>query len=131
MGINLDAAPEVGIVEAWHEALNSGDLQRLVMLSHSDVEVGGPHGSGRGTKLLQEWADRANIRLTPLRVLHRDDTVVVQQEAEWRSAETGLVMGRQTLASVFVVRDGRVASVVRYDNLTNALQKANLDEFNG
>ena len=131
MGINLDAAPEVGIVEAWHEALNSGDLQRLVMLSHSDVEVGGPHGSGRGTKLLQEWADRANIRLTPLRVLHRDGTVVVQQEAAWRSAETGLVTGRQTLASVFVVRDGRVASVVRYDNLTNALQKANLDEFNG
>ena len=131
MGINLDAAPEVGIVEAWHEALNSGDIQRLVMLSHSDVEVDGPHGSGRGTKLLQEWADRANIRLIPLRVLHRDDTVVVRQEAEWRSVETGLVTGRQTLASIFVVRDGRVASVVRYDNLTNALQKANLDEFNG
>ena len=131
MGINPDAAVEVGIAEDWHEALNSSNIERLVALSHPDVEVGGPHGSGRGTKLLQEWADRANIRLTPLRVLHRDDTVVVQQEAEWRSAETGLVTGRQTLASIFVVRDGRVASVVRYDNLTNALQKANLDEFNG
>src|ERR671928_716418 len=102
MGKNSDTATEVGIVEAWHEALNRSDIERLVMLSHPDVEVGGPHGTGRGTKLLQEWADRANIRLTPLRVLHRDDTVVVQQEAEWRSAETGLVTGRQRLASIFV-----------------------------
>jgi hypothetical protein len=101
------------------------------MLSHPDVEVGGPHGTGRGTKLLQEWADRANIRLTPIRVVHRDDTVVVQQEAEWRSAETGVVTVRQIVASIFIVRDGRVASVVRYDDLTNALQKANLDESNG
>ncbi len=128
METNRDAASEVGIVEAWHEALNSSDLERLVTLSHPNVEVGGPHGTGRGTKLLQEWTDRANIRLEPLRVFHRDDTVVALQEAEWRSAETGLVTGSQTVASVFVVRDHQVASVVRYDDLTNALHKANLDE---
>jgi len=67
---NPDTAAAVGIVEAWHEALNSGDTERLVTLSHPHVEVGGPHGTGHGTKLLQEWADRANIRLTPLRVFH-------------------------------------------------------------
>jgi ketosteroid isomerase-like protein len=128
MGKNHDIATEVGIVEAWHEALNRSDIERLVMLSHPDVEVGGPHGIGHGTKLLQEWADRANIRLTPLRVFHRDDTVVVQQEAEWRSAETGLVTGDQTVSSIFVVRDGRVTSVVRYADLTDAFHKANLDE---
>jgi hypothetical protein len=65
MGKNLDTDTEVGIVEAWHEALNSSDIERLVMLSHPDVEVGGPHGTGRGTKLLQEWADHANVRLIP------------------------------------------------------------------
>jgi ketosteroid isomerase-like protein len=32
------------------------------------------------------------------------------------------------VASIFVVRDGQVTSVVRYADLTNALQKANLDE---
>ena len=127
-GTNPDTAVAVGIVEAWHEALNSSDIERLATLSHPDVEVGGPRGTGRGTELLQEWVDRANIRLTPLRVFHRDDTVVAQQEAEWRSAETGLVAGSQTVASIFVVRDGQVTSVVRYADLTNALQKANLDE---
>jgi ketosteroid isomerase-like protein len=128
MGTNPDTAVAVGIVEAWHEALNSSDIERLATLSHPDVEVGGPRGTGRGTELLQEWVNRANIRLTPLRVFHRDDTVVAQQEAEWRSAETGLVAGSQTVASIFVVRDGQVTSVVRYADLTNALQKANLDE---
>ena len=128
MGTNPDTAVAVGIVEAWHEALNSSDIERLATLSHPDVEVGGPRGTGRGTELLQEWVDRANIRLTPLRVFHRDDTVVAQQEAEWRSAETGLVVGSQTVASIFVVRDGQVTSVVRYADLTNALQQANLDE---
>jgi ketosteroid isomerase-like protein len=128
METNRDPASEVGIVEAWHAALNSSDIERLVTLSHPNVEVGGPHGTGRGTKLLQEWADRANIRLEPLRVFHQDDTVVAQQEAEWRSAETGLVTDSQTVASVFVVRDDQVASVVRYDDLTKALHKANLDE---
>jgi hypothetical protein len=100
-----------------------------VTLSHPRVEVGGPHGTGRGTKLLQEWADRANIRLEPRRVFYRDDTVVAQQEAEWRSAETGRVAGRQTMASVFVVRDNQVASVVRYDDLTDALHHAVPDEY--
>ena len=118
MGINPDAAVEVGIAEDWHEALNSRDIKRLVTLSHPDIEVGGPHGTGRGTKLLQEWVDRANIRLTPLRVFHRDDTIVVQQEAEWRSAETGVVTGSQTVASIFVIRDDQVTSVVRYADLT-------------
>jgi len=128
MGMNPDDAVEVGIAAAWHEALNSSDMGRLMALSHPDIEVGGPQGTGRGTKLLQEWVDRANIRLTPLRVFHRDDTVVVQQEAQWRSAESGVVTGSQTVSSIFVIRDGQVISVVRYADLTDALQKANLNE---
>jgi hypothetical protein len=37
---------EVRVVEAWHAALNEGDVDRLVGLSHPDVEVGGPRGVG-------------------------------------------------------------------------------------
>jgi hypothetical protein len=82
----------------------------------------------RGTKPLQEWADRANIRLKPLRVFHWGNKVVVQQGAEWRSAETGQVIGSQIVASIFAVRDEQVTSVVRYNDLTKALHEANLDE---
>ncbi len=77
---------------------------------------------------MREWADRAGIRLEPVRVFHRDDTVVVQQEAQWRSAETGVVTESQTVVSIFVIRDDQVTSVVRFAGLTEALQKANLEE---
>ena len=35
---------EVHVVEAWHAALNEGDVDRLVRLSHPDVEIGGSRG---------------------------------------------------------------------------------------
>ena len=120
-------ASEIFVVEAWHEALNAGDVDHLVALSHPDVEVGGPRGTGRGAQLLRKWVDRANVRLAPRRVFHQADTVVVEQEAEWNSANTGQVTG-QAVTSVFVVRDDQIVRVVRYPDLADALRAVNLDE---
>jgi ketosteroid isomerase-like protein len=121
-----ETAPEVRVVEEWHEALNAGDAERLVALSHPDVRVGGPRGTGRGAGLLREWVARANIRLQPRRVFQREETVVLEEEAEWRSPETGEVIGASAVGSVFVVRGGRVASIERYDDLAGALDAAGL-----
>jgi ketosteroid isomerase-like protein len=121
-------ASELRVVEAWHEALNGGEVDRLVDLSHPEVEVGGPHGTGRGAQLLREWVDRANIRLEPRRVFHHADTVVVEQWAQWHCTETGRVVSSQTVGSVFVVRDGRVNRVVRYPGIADALAATDLDE---
>ena len=117
--------PETQTVNAWHDALNSGDVERLIALSHPDVEVGGPRGSGHGAQILREWVDRANVHLEPLRTFHEAETVVVEQEAEWQTVEPG---DRQTVASVFLVRNGLVTSVVRYPDLASALRAANPDE---
>jgi ribosomal protein S18 acetylase RimI-like enzyme len=119
--------PEIQTVTAWHEALNSGDVERLIGLSHPDVEVGGPRGAGRGTELLRDWVDRANVHLKPARIFHEAHKVVVEQEAEWHSAETGEPNDAQTVASVFLVHDGLVASVMRYPDVAEALRAANLD----
>lgn len=121
-------APEVGVVAAWHEALNAGDTERLVDLSHPDVEMGGPRGPARGADVLRQWVDRANVRLVPSRYFHDGAKVVVEEGAEWRSSETGEVIGAGTVASVFVVRDERVASVSRHDGLASALSAAGLGE---
>jgi hypothetical protein len=118
---------EVRVAEAWHEALNEGDVDRLVGLSHPDVEVGGPRGVGRGVRLLREWVDRANVRLEPRRLFRRGGTVVVEQAGQWRSAESGEVLGKHTVASVFAVSDGLVTSVLRYDDLSEALNTTGLD----
>ena len=120
-----DSSPEIQTVLTWHGALNDGNVERLVALSHPDIEVGGPRGADHGVQILREWVDRANIRLEPGRTFHEDDTVVVEQGAEWQSAEPG---DRRTVASVFVVDDGLVKSVVRYPDLASALHAANLDE---
>jgi hypothetical protein len=122
------SSPEIQTVIAWHVALNSGDVERLVALSHPDVEVGGPRGGGHGARILCEWVDRANVRLEPGRTFGEADTVVVEQEAMWRVAASEEVGGAQTVASVFVVREGLVTSVVRYPDLGSALRAANLDE---
>jgi ketosteroid isomerase-like protein len=119
-----DIHPEIQTVIAWHDALNDGDVERLVALSHPEVEVGGPRGSAHGAQILREWVSRANIRLEPRRTFHEANTVVVDQGAEWQSAEPGNV---QTVASVFVISDGLVTSVVRYPDLESALRAANLD----
>ena len=121
------SSAELRVVEAWHEALNGGEADRLVELSHPEVEVGGPRGTGRGAQLLREWVNRANIRLEPRRIFHHADTVVVEQRARWHS-HTGEAIGSQTVGSVFVVRDGRVARVVRYPNLPDALDATDLGE---
>ena len=35
------------VVDGWHAALNAGDTERLVALSHPDVEIIGPRGAVR------------------------------------------------------------------------------------
>jgi hypothetical protein len=119
-----DIHPEMQTVIAWHDALNDGDVERLVALSHPEIEVSGPRGSAHGAQTLREWVDRAKIRLEPGRTFYEANTVVVEEGAEWQSTEPGNV---QTVASVFVVNNGLVTSVVRYGDLTSALRAANLD----
>ena len=122
------ASPEVRTVVAWHEALNAGDVERLVGLSHPEVGMGGPRGTTKGANILREWVDRANINIEPGRIFHEADTVVVEQAPAWTSADTGETTPAQTVASAFVVRDGVVTTVVRYPDLAEALLAVDLNQ---
>ena len=114
-------------VRAWHAAVNAGDLERLVALSSSDIEVAGPRGSGRGEKLLRDWFGRAGVRLEPLQIFSRDtDVVVVEQRATWAAPEGDTASPPRTVASVFSVVDGRVTRVMRYADLASALEASGL-----
>jgi limonene-1,2-epoxide hydrolase len=111
-------AVAVRVVTDWHAALNGGDVARLVGLSDPAVAVGGPRGTGSGTQLLRDWVERTKIRLEPLRIVPRGGAVVVEQAATREDADPD---PPAVVASVFLVRNGRVTSVVRYDDLETAL----------
>ena len=117
---------EVEAVLRWHEALNAGDAERLAALSHPEVEVGGPRGSARGRQVLKDWVGRANVRLEPLRLFGRGPTVVVEEAATWRDAQTGEPAGEAAVATVFVLDGGLVARIVRHEGLEDALRDAGL-----
>jgi hypothetical protein len=119
--------PEVEAVLAWHEALNAGDAERLAALSHPEVELGGPRGSARGRRVLEDWVGRANVRLEPLRSFQNGRTVVVEEAATWRDARTGETTGEATVATIFALDGGLVAGIVRHDGLEDALRSAGLD----
>lgn len=121
------STPEVRVVLAWHEALNAGDAKRLAALSHPEVELGGPRGSARGRRVLEDWVGRANIRLEPLRSFQNGRTVVVEEAATWRDARTGETTGEATVATVFALDGGLVAGIIRHDGLEDALRSAGLD----
>ncbi len=123
------ASDAIATVHAWHAALNAGDVERLLALSSDDVEVGGPRGSGRGAQVLREWFGRAAVQMEVSQTFHRndrDDTVVVEQRATWQIPGTETADSPHTVASVFVVKDGRVASVIRHADLASALAAGGL-----
>lgn len=122
----MEEGSALKIVAGWHTALNKGQVERLVEKVQPDVEVGGPRGKTRGAEVVREWFGRANVRLWPLRYFARQDTVVVEEKGEWLSPDPGQITGSQTVATVFTVRDGLIAAILRYDTLETALQEGGL-----
>jgi ketosteroid isomerase-like protein len=112
------STPEQRVVLEWHAALNAGDVARVLALSTDDVEVGGPRGTGRGATLLQDWLARANIRLEPGRMEQHGARLVVEEQAAWSGGTP------QPVASLFEVKDGRVARVIRYADIESAREAA-------
>lgn len=106
----LNTQPEnpVAIVQAWLDAANKQDLDRLLDLSDPNIEVVGPRGSGYGHQLLRDWLERAGLQLETLRVFARENVVVVAQHAIWRAAETGEVASEANVACRFRVEGSRV-----------------------
>ncbi len=118
----------VSIVQAWQDAMNHQDRQRLAELSDPQIELIGPRGSAYGIEVLREWLERAGLTLTTWRTFARDDVVVVAQHGMWQSAATGGVPSEADVASVFRVKQGRVTQYARYDTLNEALQNVGLTE---
>lgn len=118
------SASEIATVLAWHDALNSGDVDTLVDLSSDDVDLAGPQGATQGTAALRDWAARAGLGLVPGRMFYHDGVLVVEEEATWRADP----QTPQPLAIAFRVVHDQVTSVFRHASLAEALAATGLEE---
>ena len=118
----------VTVVQTFHDHLNDRKVGSLLALAADNVRVGGSRGSGEGKHLLEEWVGRASITMSPKRWFRSADTVVVEQVATWHDPDTGAETGSQTVATVFEIANGQIASIARYGFLGEAVNSANMDE---
>ncbi len=126
--MSKQSAQPLTIVEEWHTALNNNDVERLATLVHKDVKIGGPRGSTAGVDVLLEWVNRAKVHLNPKRYFYQNEVVVVEELGQWYSAENGEMISSQEVASIFIVQQGRIASIMRLDNLKMAFEASGLNE---
>jgi ketosteroid isomerase-like protein len=117
----------LSVVSLWHAALARGDLPTLLSTMAEDVELLGPRGSTRGHEAFREWFAKAGFTALPKRRFCGGlGQVVVEQQGRWRDhhgERTG------TVASAFVVRNGKIVKYERFDELAQALTMAGLREI--
>lgn len=113
---------EIATVLAWHDALNTGDLDTLVSLSSDDIEIGDSSGAAQGHTALRQWAQGGTGAIEVGRIYFHDGVVVVEETLTPTSGSGG------TVASAFrVVRD-HVTAVFRHDDLAAALSATELTD---
>ena len=113
-------------VQAWQDALNRGDRERVLHLSDPGIELFGPRGSAFGLGVLRQWLEQTRVQLMPMRTFADDQTVVVEHRGIWREPGTGETIGEGEVGSVFRVQDGLVAYYARFDSIGAALDHAGI-----
>ncbi|WP_448620743.1 nuclear transport factor 2 family protein [Geodermatophilus sp. URMC 65] len=121
---------QLGVVEAWLDAVDRADAAVAMALCAPDLEVVGPRGSVRGREVLGPWMARAGFTARPLRwFCGTRGAVVVEQDATWSDPATGVERGRAVVASEFLVAHGVITRFRRHDDgLPAALAAAGLRE---
>jgi hypothetical protein len=114
-------------VQAWHDAVNAGDVEGAVALCAGDVAVRGPQGTGHGHDLMRAWLRRSGIRLEPQQPLREvEGRVFVHEKAQWTTtAQTPAQAPTDHPVDtwvVFTAADGLVKSVARYETENDALE---------
>ena len=109
---------EFATVLAWHDALDTKDIDTLLQLSTEDIDVGDAQGAAQGLTALREWAQGFPTSVTVGKTYVHGGVVVVEQTLGDGS----------TCASAFRVIHDKVVSVFRHDDLPGALAATQLTE---
>ena len=75
---------EIATVLAWHDAVNSNDIETLLALSSDDIVLPtGDDDEDQGLDELREWATTAGVTFQPGRMFVHEGIVVVEETATW------------------------------------------------
>ncbi|MFD4180601.1 nuclear transport factor 2 family protein [Rhodococcus sp. NPDC058514] len=116
---------EIATVLAWHDAVNSNDIDTLLALSSDDIVLPTDDDDpDQGLDELREWATSAGVTFRTGRMFVHNGVVVVEETATWASDPDNPI--EQAIA--FRVVDDRVVTVVRHRDLENAFDATGLGE---
>jgi SnoaL-like protein len=122
--LQIMTTSEIATVLAWHDALNTSDIDTLVALSSDDIEVGDAHGAGQGHEALRTWAAARPRKVDVGRMYVHDGVVVVEQMTRSADDPGSSAAG----ASAFRVVHDRVTSVFHHRDLAAALAATELTD---
>lgn len=114
--------------EQWVDRSNHKDLEALIGLTATQIEIAGPRGAGlMNNEDLKEWLERANLQLATINRYAKDEWIVLEQHGTWLY-EDGHIKGEAIVFTVLRVKDRKVHSLARYDGKVQAFQASGLSE---
>lgn len=115
---------EIATVLAWHDALNTSDVDTLISLSSDDIEIGDADGAAQGHAALRDWAQRSAATIEVGQIYYHDGVVVVQERLTSKTDPSDV----RTTASAFRVVHDHVTSVFRHEDLAAALAATEMSD---
>lgn len=115
---------EIATVLAWHDALNTSDLDTLISLSAEDIEIGDADGAAQGHAALRKWAQRTPATIEVGDIYYHDGVVVVGEQLTSTVDPSDV----RSAASAFRVVHDHVTSVFRHDDLAAALAATEMSD---
>ena len=118
----------IKIAEQWIELCNSQDVEGLASITAEELEVHGPKGTATlGKNELEEWMERANLKLETFEQYARDNKVIMGQHGTWLN-EDGTAKGEQDVYTVLVFDREKVSALGRFDDKEQAFDVTGLKE---
>jgi ketosteroid isomerase-like protein len=122
-------------IRRFIDAFNEGDLDALVAVLDSEVEIHSMRGMRKGADAARAWATRAPGGVQQAIVLDQlyedTDRAVALITRRWRWAEDDSPAGEDEMAWLFELRDGRVRSWRPFEDRAEALRAGGFEHGTG
>ena len=115
----------IDTADVWVDKVNAQDVEGVLEVSDSNIELVGPRGAGFGHDLLVQWMENTGVRLHTIARYANDHSVVYEQEAVWENQD-----GHVIVYTFMEIKNGKITRLERFDNIDDAFSTSGLNEEN-